>query len=388
MKKLSKKIIALVAMASMVMTLFVGCGSVKDNAVVFTVGKTEVTADLVKFYGNYLQPQYEAYMVSMMNYQYQQYYGSSLNMTELDWDTQYTEDATYEDDFKENYVMSTLKDLYLAKLHMSEYKVELTKEEVKKIEEAAKTFDKANDTKAKEKVSASQELAKEYLTLRTIYEKVNDAILETVDRVVDDADAKQKTIRYTSFAKTKTDDKGASVKLTDDEVAKVKKEAEDFLAAAKAKGSLETYAKEKEATATKESFGADYKDDSALALDDKIYKVADEMTAVGFLELQETDSAFYVVQLESLYDEEATKTEKENIIAQRESDKITEVFKAWEKDTKVVVNEKVWDKIKFGSLKVEQKEEKKEENKDSKDESKEDATKDTTEDTADKTATE
>ena len=375
MKKLGKKIIALAAMASMVMTLFVGCGSVKDNAVVFTVGKTEVTADLVKFYGNYLQPQYEAYMVSMMNYQYEQYYGSSLGMTELDWDTQYTEDATYEEDFKENYVMSTLKDLYLAKLHMSEYKVELTDAEVKEIEEAAKTFDKANDEKAKEKVSANKKLATEYLTLRTIYEKVNDAILETVDREVDPAEANQKAIRYTSFAKTKTDEKGSSVKLSDDEVAKVKKEAEDFLAAAKANGSLETYAKEKEATATKENFGADYKDDTALALDDKIYEAANAMTEVGFMELQETDDAFYVVQLESLYDEEATKTEKENIIAKRESDKVAEVFKAWEKDTKVVVNEKVWDKIKFGSLKVEQKEEKKEEKEESKEETSEAETK-------------
>ncbi len=372
MKKIMKKLAVLATAAVMALTSLAGCG-VKDDAVVMTVGDTNVTADMVQFYARYMQPSYEEYMISMISYQYQMYYGSTLDLTELDWDTAYTEDATYTEDFLNNYVIYTLKNFYLAQRNMSEYNVELTEEEKTAIAQAAKAFDEANDSETKESVSASEELVTEYLTLATIYKKVEDAILATVDRNVSDDDARQKKIRYVSFAKTETDDSGSTVELSEDELANVKKEAEDFLAEAKTNGSLEAYATEKEATATAATFGADYADDTSLTLDESIYKAADALTEVGFTELIDTETAYYVVQLESLLDEEATEAEKEAIIEERETTKLTEVFEAWEKADGVEINEKVLAKIDIGSLKVTMPEEETEE---------------TADDTADDTASE
>ena len=187
--------------------------------------------------------------------------------------------------------------------------------------------------------------------------------METVDREVSDDDAAQKRIRYVSFPKTETDESGASKKLSDDKLKALKKEAEDFLTAAKANGSLETYAKEKSKTATAANFGKDYADDTSLTLDKSVYKAADALKEAGFTELIDTENAYYVVQLETLFDEAATKTEKEAIIEQRESEKVTEVFKAWEKATGVEIDEKVLSKIDIGSLKVTTPEEEKEEDK-------------------------
>lgn len=365
MKKIMKKLAVLVAATVLTLTSLAGCG-VKDDAVVMTVGDTKVTADMVQFYARYMQPSYEEYMISMISYQYQMYYGSTLDLKELDWDTAYTEDATYTEDFLNNYVVNTLKNFYLAQENMSEYKVELTEEDKKAIAEAAKAFDKANDAETKEAVSANEELVTEYLTLATIYKKVEDAILATVDRNVSDDDAKQKKMRYVSFAKTETDDSGATVELSKDDLAKVKKEAEDFLAAAKANGNLEAYAKEKEATATAATFGADYADDTSLTLDKAVYKAADALTEVGFTELIDTENAYYVVQVESLFDKEATEAEKEAIIEERETKKVTEVFEAWEKADGVEIDEKVLSKIDIGSLKVTMPEEEKEESADDK----------------------
>ena len=351
MKRIMKKLAVLTTAAMLVLTSFAGCG-VKDDAVVMTVGDTKVTADIVQFYARYMQPSYEAYALAMLSQQYQMYYGSTLEMKDLDWDMQVSEDATYAEDFLNNYVVSSLKNFYLAQANMAEYKVELTDDEKKAIEEAAKAFDKANDAETKEAVSANEALATEYLTVATIYKKVENAILETVDREVSDDDAAQKRIRYVSFPKTETDESGASKKLSDDKLKDLKKEAEDFLTAAKANGSLETYAKEKSKTATAANFGKDYADDTSLTLDKSVYKAADALKEAGFTELIDTENAYYVVQLETLFDEAATKTEKEAIIEQRESEKVTEVFKAWEKATGVEIDEKVLSKIDIGSLKV------------------------------------
>jgi len=113
---------------------------------------------------------------------------------------------------------------------------------------------------------------------------------------------------------------------------------------------LEAYAKEVEATSEKLTFDKESTDISK----DAIAK-ADALQENEFAELIETESAYYVIQLESLFDEEATKTEKDSIISERESDKLKEVFDAWEEDSKVVVNEKAWKRLDVVSLKVTQK---------------------------------
>lgn len=349
MKRLMKKAVALAAATIIGMTTLAGC-AVKDNEVIFTVGDTSVTADMVKFYANYMQPQYEDYALYMIAYQYQMYGLDMDAPEELDWDAQVAEDVTYAEDFKENYVLAMLQDFYLAKLHMAEYNVELTEEELAEIETAAKTFQEANADETKETISAKKELVTQFLQLRTIYEKVYNAILDTVDRNVADEDAAQKRLRYVSFATTKTNEDGTTAEMSKDEIAAVKAEAEAFLTAAKANGNLEAYAKEVEATSEKLTFDKESTDISK----DAIAK-ADALQENEFAELIETESAYYVIQLESLFDEEATKTEKDSIISERESDKLKEVFDAWEEDSKVVVNEKAWKRLDVVSLKVTQK---------------------------------
>ena len=83
MKRIMKKLAVLTTAAMLVLTSFAGCG-VKDDAVVMTVGDTKVTADIVQFYARYMQPSYEAYALAMLSQQYQMYYGSTLEMKDLD----------------------------------------------------------------------------------------------------------------------------------------------------------------------------------------------------------------------------------------------------------------------------------------------------------------
>lgn len=386
MKGLRKRIIALAAVAAMVMTSFVGCGSVDNSEIVATVGDSKITAGMANFYARYQQPAFEEYYVSYQDYQQQQIYGSVMYETEMDWSVEQEEGVTLEDTYKDD-VMTSLQNLYIMEDHMGDYDVELTEDELTAIDDAAKAFIKANSDDAKEKISADKDTVTELLKLMTISVKVESAIRAGVDTNVTDEEAAQKRIRYVSFATTTTDENSETVEMTEDEIAAVKEEANTFLTEAKANGSLEAYATEKEATSSTATYGKDYAEDEAATLPTEVFDAAEKLEENGFAEVIETDSAFYVVQLESLLDEEATATEKESIVKERKSEAVTDTIEKWREDTKIKVYDKVWDKISMHDIQVTEKEVEAEETTDGTTETLEDVTTDdvvedtTTEDT-------
>jgi len=363
MKGLRKRIIALAAVAALAMTTFVGCGSVDNKEIVATVGDSKITAGMANFYARYQQPSFEEYYVSYQDYYQQQMYGSVVQETVMDWSVEQEEGVTLEDTYKDD-VMTSLQNLYIMEDHMKDYDVELTKDELSAIEKAAKAFLKANPADAKEKISAEKETVVEFLKLMTISVKVEEAIKATVDTNVADEDAAQKRIRYVSFATTKTDENSQTVEMTKKEIKAVKKDAKAFLADAKANGSLEAYATEKEATSNTATYGKDYADDQTATLPKEVFDAAEKLEENGFAKLIETDSAFYVVQLESKFDEEATTAEKESIVEERKSETVTETIEKWRKDAKIKVNDKVWDKISMHDIQVTEKKEEAEESTD------------------------
>ena len=363
MKGLRKRIIALAAVAALAMTTFVGCGSVDNKEIVATVGDSKITAGMANFYARYQQPSFEEYYVSYQDYYQQQMYGSVVQETVMDWSVEQEEGVTLEDTYKDD-VMTSLQNLYIMEDHMKDYDVELTKDELSAIEKAAKAFLKANPADAKEKISAEKETVVEFLKLMTISVKVEDAIRAGVDTNVADEDAAQKRIRYVSFATTKTDENSQTVEMTKKEIKAVKKDAKAFLADAKANGSLEAYATEKEATSNTATYGKDYADDQTATLPKEVFDAAEKLEENGFAKLIETDSAFYVIQLESKFDEEATTAEKESIVEERKSETVTETIEKWRKDAKIKVNDKVWDKISMHDIQVTEKKEEAEESTD------------------------
>ena len=363
MKGLRKRIIALAAVAALTVTSFVGCGSIDNSEIVATVGDSKITLGMANFYARYQQPSFEEYYVSYQDYYQQQMYGSVVQETVMDWSAEQEEGVTLEEGYKDD-IMTSLHALYVMEDHMKDYDVELTKDEVKAIEKAAKAFMKANPADAKEKISADKETVIEFLKLMTISTKVEAGIRAGVDTKVADEDAAQKRIRYVSFATTKTDENSQTVEMTKKEIKAVKKDAKAFLADAKANGSLEAYATEKEATSNTATYGKDYADDQNATLPKEVFDAAEKLEENGFAKLIETDSAFYVVQLESKFDEEATTAKKESIVEERKSETVTETIEKWKKDTKIKVNDKVWDKVNMRDIQVTEKKEETEESTD------------------------
>lgn len=355
MKGLRKKIIALAAVAALAMTSFVGCGSVDDSEIVATVGDSKITAGMANFYARLQQPAFEEYYVSYQDYQQQQIYGSVMYETEMDWGVEQEEGVTLEDSYKDD-IMTSLQNLYIMEDHMGDYDVELTEDELTAIDEAAEAFVKANTEEAIEKLSADKDTVSEYLKLMTISTKVEAAIRAGVDQNVTDEEAAQKRLRYVSFATTTTDENSETVEMSEDEIATVKEEANTFLTAAKTNGSLEAYATETEATSNTVTYGADYAEDEYATLPTEVYDAAEALEEGAFAEVIETESAFYVIQLESAFDEDATAAEKETILSEREEAAVTDTIEAWREDTKIKVYDDVWDKISMQAIEVTEKE--------------------------------
>lgn len=345
--KFMKKTAALLLVAVMAMTMFVGCAKDKGETldqteVVMVVGETEVTMNMANFFVRYNQ--------ALMESLYGSYIGEDVWITELQ------DGVTYEDNLKDS-LLEQLQDLYIVTNYVADYNVTLTDEEVKAIETAADSFMAENtDKDVQDKVSGDRDTVIAYLKLYTLNDKMVEAMKADVDMTVTDEDALQKRMRYFEISKTETLEDGSTKEMSDKEIKAAQKEAKEFLKGAKANGSMEAYATEKEKNTKTLAFAAD-----STALDAEVIKAADKLKVNEFSEVIETEKGIYVVQLESEFDAEATESNKETVLTERQEARYEELLEKWTEETKVTIHEEVWDKISVQGLKVNSVQEEKEE---------------------------
>ena len=330
-----KRRLAVLALAgAMAVTSLTGCaGGLSDKDVVATVDGDEITADVANFYARFTQAQYETY--------YAGYLGEDM------WSSEAEEGKTYEESVKDT-VLEDLEDMYLLEDHMEEFEVEITEEDETSIKNAVAGFNEANGLDEKEKVSGSEKAVERLLTLFTIQAKMENAIKETADLEVSDEEAAQKKMQYVLFPFTTTDEEGNSVELTDDEKAELKKTAEAFATGAKTAADFASYATEQGQEAKDASFDGE----ETVTIPEELAKAADALEEGAITDVVESDNGYYVAKLVSLFDKDATETEKENIRSQRKQEKLDETLEKWREDAKIEVNEKVWKKVDFNELSV------------------------------------
>lgn len=338
MKKFGKKALALTAVAALSFSALTGCGNKVDNdAVVSTVGETEIKLGVANFYARYQECNLESL--------YQYYFGENF------WGSIMAEDVTYEESTKDS-IMEELQEYYLLAAHAEEYNVSITEEELAAFEDAADAFLNANKNDAKKLISADKETVVEYLRLVKLAERMKEAIIADVDTNVSDEEAAQKRLRYVRFATSVVATDDTVLDLTDEEKADVMDEATAFYKAATANGSLEAAAEEADLDSYTVTFDKDSTD-----IDPEVIEAADVLEEGAFAaEIIEAEGGYYVVQLESAFDEEATEAEKEDIVSTRENELYNSVVEEWREATEITLNEDVWAQVSFETLKVTAKE--------------------------------
>ena len=339
MKTMTKKT-AVVALAGvMAAGMLTGCGekALDGTKTVATVDGTEIPLGMLSLSVREGQAQAEAMYKSFMG-------GSDYSI----WGTEAEEGKTY----GEQAVEQALEDIELMcilKEKAADYDVEITEDDEKAIADAAAAFMSANTEDTLKTLAVTEDQVKTYLELETYKSRMHDPIIADVDKNVSDEEAQQSSFNYVSIS---TSD------LSDDEIKQKKEDAQkildglnadpdgDFGEIAKSvddsytvlSGSFDT----NEDASEEESDDEDETTASSSNYPDEVMKVLRTLKdgEVG-PDVIEADSAYYVVTLDKVNDEDATATKKESIISTRENELYTETTDKWLDEADIKVEKKV-----------------------------------------------
>ena len=281
-----KKLAALVLAGALCVSVFTGCG-MDANKTVATVGEQNVSTGIANFFCKYQK--------AMMDDMYLGYFGEDMWSQDL-----YGTGSTMEEDVKDS-VMQTFHELYTLKAHMADKGVTLTEEEQQKIKDAAKAFMESNTAEALEEMSATKEVVEELLSLYTIQNKMYESIIAEANVEVSDEEANMRGYTLVSVGIEGTyDDTGAYTEYTEDEVNAIKEEVK--------KAKLALIDKDLESIAEEYNYdiqtGAYAKEDARF--DIKLLEAMDSLKTGETSDVVETDTALYIVRIDSECDEEAT----------------------------------------------------------------------------------
>lgn len=336
MKERSKKA-AVVALAGvMTMGMLSGCGEKKVDGTqtVATVNGTDIPMGVLSIMVRQSQAQAEAMYASLMGGQP----GYAI------WESETEEGGTY----GEQAVEESLKDLetlYILKEKAADYKVEVTEEDQKAIAEAASEFMKANSEETIETLSVTEDQIKTYLELRTYQMRMHDAIIAEVDTDIPDEEAQQSSFSYVSINTADLEEKDVEAKKKDaqkilDEMKKnpeadfaetVKSVSEDYSVL---EGTFDTNEKKKDKEGEAEPASSGYPEEVISVL----RTLKDGELAQNVIE---TDTAFYVVRLDKVNDEEATENKKTSILNEKQNEFYADTTEKWLKEAEVTVDKKV-----------------------------------------------
>ena len=329
MKNKRIRTLLLAGAALMGMTLG-GCGNtINDSAVFATLDDTTVTMGVANFFAKYQQAIYDSWYLS--------YFGDDMWNNDL-----YGNGNTLTQDVK-NEVAENLYDMYLLKAHMEEYDISISDEEEEAMAKAADDFIAANSKAAVKQIGAeNKENVIEMLRLNTIQKKMHDRIIQDANVEVTDEEAAQRTFSYLNISSGGYyDDESNYVEYTDEEKADLKAKAEEIAAAA----DFDTAVTDAGYTLSTQSYGS--AEDEDASMDTAVLEAADQLKEGEISGVIETDSAYYVVRLDSEYDEEATASKKESLISEKEEAYYDDILSGWKEDAKWEINEDEWAKVTF-----------------------------------------
>ncbi len=329
-----KKVTALVLAGVMGAATLTGCGnkSVDADAVVAKMDDEVVRLGVANFMARYTQSTYDSIYVSYFGEEYWSQDTSGKG-------------KTMEEDVKDQ-VMDELKTYYALAAHVDEYDVKITKEDQKKIDKAAEKFIESNEKETVDAMSATKRDVAEYLRLITIQQRMQEKIEADVDTNVSDEEAAQRTFSYVKISTEGTvDENGEKKEYSKEELAELKNKAK-ALAESGAEG-FENAAQVQQLQVETFSYKAGEEDEE---MDQAVLTEADKLKEGGMSGVLEGEGAYYVVRLDSEFDQKATDERKDEIIGERQAELYQKVCDEYTKDFKFEVDKDVWKSVKFEEL--------------------------------------
>ena len=342
MKNSAKKVAVTALVCVTAAGMMTGCGNKKldGTKTAVTVNKQEIPLGVVSLAARMQQAQAEA--------MYKMYLGGGDDMSI--WSTKMGDDS--DETYGENAVTTTVESIEkmcLEKEHASEYDVEITEDEQKALEEAAKNFIAANSEETIAELAVDEDMVKTFLELETYDVKMKEAIEATADIKLDEKEYQQMAFSYASV-------RVSGDNLTDDDIKTNKENIQKFFDKVKedptadfstlgdeistdmtaTSGTCPTYEEGDDSAAN----GDAYPDDVRNAL----RKLEEgELNS----EIIKTDSIWYVVRLDSKDDENATDSKKESLTSTKKDDFYNDTTDGWVKKADIKEESKLIKKIKI-----------------------------------------
>ena len=342
MKNLAKKAAVTALVCVTAAGMMTGCGNKKldGTKTAVTVNKQEIPLGVVSLAARMQQAQAEA--------MYKMYLGGGDDMSI--WSTKRGDDS--DETYGENAVttsVESIEKMCLEKEHASEYDVEITDDEQKALEEAAKNFIAANSEETIAELAVDEDMEKTFLELETYDVKMKEAIEATADIKLDEKEYQQMAFSYASV-------RVSGDNLTDDDIKTNKENIQKFFDKVKedptadfstlgdeistdmtaTSGTCPTYEEGDDSAAN----GDAYPDDVRNAL----RKLEEgELNS----EIIKTDSIWYVVRLDSKDDENATDSKKESLTSTKKDDFYNDTTDGWVKKADIKEESKLIKKIKI-----------------------------------------
>lgn len=334
-----KKIVSVMAAMALAMSFaFAGCGEksekIDTEATLITINEGEDTVSLG--YGNFVARYTQAYYDQM----YMAYFGETMWQTDLQGTG-----TTFEDDIK-NSILDVIEEDYLCKIHADEYGVSLTDEDKAAIDEAVEKFMSSNSQEALDAVGATEEYVRTYLEYETYENKVAAAVKESAGIQVSKEEAWQRAFTYALFGTaTATDADGNQIEVTDEYIAQQEAaatalaEAEDFDSALENSGATTS-----SSTYTKGDVESAYFDAAVIEAAEALEE--GQVSSVVYVE----GTGYYVIRIDSDYDEDATKAQINNLTSEKEGAFYEDTLASWKEAVVWSVDEAQWALVKYDVL--------------------------------------
>ena len=327
MKHNTKRFAAAALTAVLAVGMMTGCGNSggkgevtqNGNKTLFTYDGEEVSLKEAWIYAKMTAAQCEA--------SYSSYFGD--NFWTMDMGTDDAGNAMTFEDYTKEQVIARIKQIIVLNNHAEEAGASLSDDEKEQCAEYAAAFaEDASGAEILAECGASEDDMTEIYEENALAAKVQEYMVKDTDTNVSDDEARETTISRIVFATTTTDDEGQTVDMSEEEKANVLATAQAALAKVQAGTDIADVAEEQEYTNTTETFAAGESEEG-----EEFEKLLATMKDGDITqEVQECDNGYVIARLDAYTDADATESNRQTIIAEREQTKFTEVYDGWTAD--------------------------------------------------------
>ena len=329
-------------------TVLTGCGAADPEETVATVNSIPISLGVANFAAQFTAVDYDTYYMS--------YFGQDM------WSSDPGNTGKTMTETVKDTTLDTLEEYYLLEQHMADYDVSITDDEMKAIDEAAAQFVSDNTEEALQALCfGNQDYVKEFLRLNLIQKKMRDAIVADVDTDVPDEDCAQKTFSYVRVSKTvpgssDEDSEDEEEKTDEEKAAEAKEKAQKILDEAmigSEEDPLQAAADKNDANKSTCAYGAAdlSEDNNSTYMELNVLEAVEKLGEGEFSkQLVETDKYYYVLRMDSLFDQDATDRKRASIISDREDDLYDEIVDGYKESADWTVDDKVWKTVNFDTI--------------------------------------